>query len=89
MQLITLITVIVGFLGLIIMMLQLHNQVRIEVRGSMKELKSDLKSLKDDLKSDIARLNNEIRDLRQELRLTNIRIDGLYRELFKKGQDAA
>ncbi len=86
---ITLLTVIVGFLGLLIMMLRLHNQVRTEVRSQISEFKKEVRMEISEIKQETRDLKQEIRDLKQEIRITNMRIDSLYRELFKKDQDVA
>lgn len=58
------ITVLLAILGVIVMMLQLNNQVKSEVRGQFKELKQDIKEVRQDIKD----VRLEIKEVRQEIK---------------------
>ena len=73
MELITLATVIIGFLGLVLMNLQLNNQIRNETRGLFMELKMDIKELREDNKSIHARID-----------ILSTRVDKVYSDLSAK-----
>jgi len=70
---ITLVIVIIGFLGLLLMNLQLNNQIKAEVRSQFKELKLDIKDLKQDIKD----LNTRVDTLSARVDNCNMRIDRL------------
>lgn len=84
METVTLITVIVGFLGLILMNLQLNNQVKSEVRMQFRELKQDIKDLRHDISDTNKRIDSISEKLSARIDAVNSRLDSLYRELFKK-----
>lgn len=66
------ITIIVGFLGLILMMWQMNTRIdslRIDLHNEIKEIET--------------RINNEIKDLKDDLKATNAKLDTLIMGLFK------
>lgn len=66
MELITLATIIAGFLGLILLNLQVNNQIVNEAKEQFKDIKEDIKNLKSDIK-----------DTREDNKNTHLRIDNL------------
>lgn len=66
MEIITLATIIAGFLGLILMNLQVNNQMIAESKEQFKNIKEDIKDLKSDIK-----------ETREDNKNTHLRIDNL------------
>lgn len=80
MEIITLVTIIIGFLGLFIMNLQLNNQVRNETRSQFLELKSDIK----EVKADIRELREDNKAIHTRIDILSTRIDKIHSELSSR-----
>ena len=89
--LITLLTIIVGFITTILTLVALNNQLRTELNGKIDKLAVEIKEVKDELNSKIDKLDTDIKRIQSDFnarfdKMNDLIID-LYKTLFKR--DAA
>jgi len=73
------VTMVIGFLGIMVMIVQSTNQTRAEI----KEVRNEIKEVRVEIKEVETKLGDEIKEVRDDIKATNAKIDTLLLGLFR------